>query len=81
MQSEELQAKIDMMAPELFVGDPDPPALPDTIDGLLEGTLPGTAGFKEDTGLQVDFMRDILPEGNDDILDSQAEQVDEEGSE
>ena len=53
------------MDPELFLGAPDAPAEPDAIDGLLDGALPGTAGFQESTGAQVDFMRDILPEGDD----------------
>jgi hypothetical protein len=75
MQTEELQDKIDRMDPELFVGEPDGPAEPDLIDGLLEGTLPGTAGFQGDTSIQMDFMRDILPEGgDDDIPDSNAPQ-------
>ena len=60
------------MDPELFLGEPDAPAEPDAIDGLLEGALPGTAGFQEDTGAQVDFMRDILPEGDDDALEGEA---------
>ena len=66
VQSEELQDKIDRMDPELFVGESDGPAEPDLIDGLLEGALPGTAGFQGDTSMQMDFMRDILPEGEDD---------------
>lgn len=64
-QSEELQDRIDNMDPELFVGEPDAPAEPDAIDGLLDGALPGTAGFQENTDAQVDFIRDILPEGDD----------------
>ena len=72
LQSEELQDRIDSMDPELFVGEPDAPAEPDAIDGLLDGALPGTAGFKEDTEAQVDFIRDILPEGDDDALEPEA---------
>ena len=56
-------------------GEPDAPAEPDAIDGLLDGALPGTAGFQEDTGAQVDFMRDILPEGDeDDVPEPEAAQ-------
>ena len=71
LQTEELQGKIDAMDPELFVGQPDEPDEPDAIDTLLEGSLPGTAGFLEDTDMQVDFMRDILPEGTDDVMDGE----------
>jgi len=71
LQTEELQAKIDAMDPELFVGQPDDPEEPDAIDTLLEGSLPGTVGFLEDTDVQVDFMRDILPEGTDDVMDGE----------
>ena len=73
LQSEELQDRIDNMDPELFLGEPDAPAEPDAIDGLLDGALPGTAGFQEDTGAQVDFMRDIMPEGNDDDAELEPE--------
>lgn len=82
VQSEELQDKIDHMDPELFVGESDGPAEPDLIDGLLEGALPGTAGFQGDTSMQMDFMRDILPEGeDDDVSESIAAQSGEEPTE
>ena len=54
------------------MGEPDAPAEPDAIDGLLDGALPGTAGFQEDTEAQLDFIRDILPEGDDDAPEPEA---------
>ena len=71
-QSEELQAKLDTNAPELFEGEPDLPPVPDAIDDLLETALPGTAGYQEDSDAQTDFIQDILPEGDDDPLDPEA---------
>ena len=72
LQSEELQAKLDANAPELFEGEPDLPPVPDAIDGLLESALPGTAGYRQDADAQSDFIRDILPEGDDDPPGSEA---------
>ena len=66
LQSEELQAKLDANAPELFEGEPDLPPVPNAIDDLLEIALPGTAGYNPDLSAQTDFIRDILPEGDDD---------------
>ena len=72
LQSEELQAKLDANAPELFEGEPDLPPVPDAIDDLLEIALPGTAGYKQDLNAKTDFIRDILPEGDDDPPASEA---------
>ena len=72
VQSEELQAKLDANSPELFEGEPDLPPVPDAIDDLLEIALPGTAGYKQDSNVQTDFIRDILPEGDDDPPPSEA---------
>jgi hypothetical protein len=58
MQSAELQEKIDNFDPSLFEGEADPPPQPNVIDQLLDGVLPGTAGY----------MMDILPEGPEDDL-------------
>ncbi len=66
MQSAELQDKIDNFDPSLFEGEPDAPAEPDVIDQLLDGVLPGTAGYVDGGPAQRDYMMDILPEGPDD---------------
>ena len=38
--------------------------MPNAIDDLLEIALPGTAGYKPGLSAQTDFIRDILPEGD-----------------
>jgi hypothetical protein len=68
MQSAELQEKIDNFDPSLFEGEADPPPQPNVIDQLLDGVLPGTAGFVDGGAAQRDYMMDILPEGPEDDL-------------
>ncbi|BDA49927.1 hypothetical protein COCOBI_15-0550 [Coccomyxa sp. Obi] len=65
--SQELQEKIDNHDPSLFEGEADPPEEPDFIDSLLEGVLPGTAGYVGGAAAERDsYMLDILPEGDED---------------
>lgn len=66
LQTQELQDKIDNHDPSLFEGEHDPPEEPDVIDSLLEGVLPGTAGYVGGAGAERDsYMMDILPEENE----------------
>ena len=46
--------------------------MPNAIDDLLEIALPGTAGYRQDSAAQTDFIRDILPEGDNDPPASEA---------
>ncbi|CAL8465543.1 g5079 [Coccomyxa elongata] len=65
--TQELQDKIDNHDPSLFEGEVDPPEEPDVIESLLEGVLPGTAGYVAGAAAQRDsYMMDILPEGDGD---------------
>ena len=53
------------------MGEPDPPESTGVIDTLLEGVLPGTAGYSGSTSastaaLQQDYVADILPEAGPD---------------
>lgn len=67
LQTQELQDKIDNHDPSLFEGEADPPEEPDVIESLLEGVLPGTAGYVAGAAAQRDsYMMDILPEGDED---------------
>jgi hypothetical protein len=76
LQTLEQQRMIDNHDPALFEGEADPPAPIDQFDELLEGVLPGTAGFLErdgGTGTERErYMLDILPEGDDDDQELQA---------
>ena len=67
LQTEELQDKIDNHDPSLFEGEADAPEEPDMIESLLEGVLPGTAGYVGGAAAERDsYMMDILPEGDED---------------
>lgn len=46
--------------------------MPNAIDDLLEIALPGTAGYRQDSAAQTDFIQDILPEGDNDPPASEA---------